>query len=260
MGSERFYDEERPERTVDVDGFWIDTTPVTNEQFAAFVADTGYVTVAERTPPPGSAVFTPTRGPVPFDDERQWWQFVEGTSWRRPNGPGSSVLGRERHPVVHVACEDAEAYAAWSGGSLPDEAEWELAARGGLDGADYAWGDDPSPSGRANTWRGAFPWLSRGEFGTSAVASFPPNGFGLFDMIGNVWEWTSSRDSGSHEGPQPPCCAPKAAHGTSRGVVKGGSFLCSAEYCLRYRPAARQLLDVDSSTSNVGFRCVHRAG
>lgn len=258
MGSDRFYDEERPERTVTVPGFWIDAGPVTNDQFAAFVAATGYATEAERTPPPGSAVFTPPPGPVPLDDERQWWQFVEGATWSRPQGPGSSVLGRERHPVVHVTAGDAEAYAAWAGGSLPDEAEWELAARGGIDGADYAWGDDPSPAGRANTWLGAFPWLSRDRYGTSAVGAFPPNGFGLFDMIGNVWEWTRSREADSFVEPQRSCCAPTTTGSPLRGVIKGGSFLCSPEYCLRYRPAARQLLDLDSSTSNVGFRCVRR--
>ena len=258
MGSEGFYAEERPIRHVRVEGFWIDPFPVTNGDFAAFVAATGYVTTAERMPPPGSAVFTPTSGPVPLDDERYWWRFVEGASWHSPTGPGSSIDGLERHPVVHVASEDAEAYAVWSGGALPDEAEWELAARGGLDGADYAWGDDPSPDGRANTWHGCFPWLSRGETGTSAVGSFAPNGYGLHDMIGNVWEWTSSR--GSDPPAERACCAPKRVAATARRVVKGGSFLCSPDYCARYRPAARQLLDVDSSTSNVGFRCVRRPG
>ncbi|MHB8643874.1 MAG: formylglycine-generating enzyme family protein [Gaiellaceae bacterium] len=271
MGSDRFYAEERPLREADVDGFWIETTPVTNRQFAAFVANTGHVTGAERTPRAedypgaasdslvaGSAVFVPTTGPVPLDDERRWWRYVEGACWRQPEGPGSTVEGREDHPAVHVALVDAEAYAAWTGRSLPTEAEWEVAARGGLDGADFAWGDDPSPAGRANTWQGDFPWRSAGRpAGTSAVGSFPPNGLELYDATGNVWEWTASRHEKRASAGS--CCTPpQLARQTPRHVIKGGSFLCSAEYCLRYRPAARQALDVDSSTSHLGFRCVVR--
>ncbi len=271
MGSDRFYAEERPLRRVEIDGFWIETTPVTNSQFAAFVAATAHMTLAEQAPStedypdvtpeslvPGSAVFVPTAGPVPLDDERRWWRYVEGACWQTPEGPGSTLEGREGHPVVHVALADAQSYAAWAGRSLATEAEWEAAARGGLEGAEFAWGDDASPAGRANTWHGAFPWRSTNSpAGTSAVRSFPPNCIGLYDAIGNVWEWTKSRyDEHPSTGS---CCAPaRPPSRTPRHVIKGGSFLCSAEYCLRYRPAARQGLDLDSSTSHLGFRCVVR--
>jgi formylglycine-generating enzyme required for sulfatase activity len=274
MGSDAFYPEERPVRRVSVAGFFIDSTPVTNEAFARFAAETGYVTLAERAPAaadfpdapvdalvPGSAVFTAPPGPVPLDDERRWWTYVEGASWRHPEGSDSSWSGRERHPVVHVAYEDAVAYAGWAGRSLPTEEEWELAARGGIDGATYAWGDTLEPDGRfmANTWRGEFPWRNTaadGYAGTSPVGSFPANGYGLHDMIGNVWEWTTG---GASHGAVRACCAPpRAERRTERRVIKGGSFLCSPEFCARYRPAARQLLEIDSTAAHVGFRCVVR--
>lgn len=272
MGSDHFYAEERPVRSVSVSGFWIEVSPVTNRQFAAFVADTGHTSVAERTPHAedypdastdalvaGSAVFIPTTGPVPLHDELQWWHYVEGACWRHPEGCESTLDDRDDHPVVHVALEDATAYAAWAGLALPTEAEWEVAARGGVDGAEFAWGDDPSPAGRANTWRGEFPWQSRGgRPGTTAVGSFPANGLGLYDMIGNVWEWTATRYREESTAPNS-CCTPNRTPGrTARHVIKGGSFLCSPEYCLRYRPAARQGLEIDSSTAHLGFRCVAR--
>jgi formylglycine-generating enzyme required for sulfatase activity len=279
MGSEDFYPEERPVRTVEVDGFWIDRHPVTAAEFRLFVRETGYVTVAERPLDParfagadpvdlvpGSLVFRKTAGPVDLDDFRAWWAYVPGAHWRRPGGPGTSVNGRDRHPVVHVAYEDAEAFAAWSGKELPTEAEWEYAARGGLDSAIFAWGDDHFPAGRpmANTWQGEFPWENLkldGYEGTSPVASFPPNGYGLYDMCGNVWEWT--RDAFADTGPAPvpsPCCAPAESFGEDipRKVIKGGSHLCAPNYCLRYRPAARQAEGIDTSTSHIGFRCIRR--
>ena len=219
MGSEDFYPEERPVRTVTVDGLWIDEHPVTNLEFGRFVKATGYVTVAERPPDPaafpgadpdvlvpGSLVFQRSDGPVDLRDFRNWWAYVPGAHWRRPEGPGSNLGGRERHPVVHVAHADAEAYAAWAGKALPTEAEWERAARGGLDGAVFAWGDEFAPGGRmmANTWQGEFPWqnlLADGYDGTSPVGSFRPNGYGLLDMTGNVWEWTCDDFTPDHATP-----------------------------------------------------------
>jgi sulfatase modifying factor 1 len=289
MGSEGFYPEERPLRRVAVDGFWMDAHPVTVVSFRRFVRETGYVTVAERPldpehypdvdlelAVPGSLVFRPSTGPVDLGDVRNWWEYVPGAFWKRPGGPGTTVNGRDRHPVVHVAYEDAEAYAAWAGKELPSEAEWELAARGGLEGAVFAWGDEHFPGGRAlaNTWQGEFPWQNLkldGFVGTSPVGSFPPNGYGLFDMTGNVWEWTtdwySTPDAAESE---QPCCAPRnprvvspeASYGPGetipRRVIKGGSHLCAPNYCLRYRPAARQAEAIDTSTSHLGFRCVVR--
>ncbi len=293
MGSDEFYPEERPVHLVSVDGFWIDQHPVTVAQFAAFVDATGYVTTAERPLDPaaypdadpellvpGSLVFTPTAGPVPLDDYRQWWRYVPGASWRHPEGPGSTIDGRERHPITQVAYEDAAAYASWAGRQLPTEAEWELAARGGLDGKRYAWGDEFAPEGRllANTWQGQFPWhntLEDGFAGTSPVGSYPANGYGLYDMAGNVWEWTDDFYAPRHpDAVDHPCCAPHNPRTTSpaasfdvgnpgadipRRVTKGGSHLCAPSYCLRYRPAARQGEAVDTSTSHIGFRCVVRA-
>lgn len=261
VGSDAHYAEERPARVVDVGAFRIDVTPVTNGAFAAFVAATGYVTVAERAAPAGSAVFVMTAGPVDLRDPSHWWRFGPGTSWREPSGPGSSIVGREEHPVVHVALADAVAFAAWRGARLPTEAEWEAAARGGLVDATYAWGEELMPGGQllANVWTGAFPWyFARGTPGTTAVGTFPPNGHGLVDMIGNVWEWTTSPFAVATES----ACAcavgaPAGVGGAPPGLValKGGSFLCAAEYCARYRPAARLGLTPDSTAMHVGFRC-----
>ena len=291
MGSDAFYPEEAPVHRVRVSGFAIDPCPVTNEQFAAFVRATGYVTVAERPLDPadfpgapaenlqaGSMVFTPTPGPVDLRHLSQWWTWTPGACWSAPEGPGSSVRRRPDHPVVHVAHDDAAAYAAWVGASLPTEAEWEYAARGGLEGAAYTWGDEPRPDGRimANTWDGPdFPWRSTRESGwtrTSPVGAFPANGFGLFDMAGNVWEWTSDWYMARHfAAADKPCCAPHDPRGgTERGsmdpiqpqfrigrkVVKGGSYLCADSYCRRYRPAARRPQMIDTGMSHVGFRCV----
>ena len=277
MGSDSWYPEERPIRQVTVDGFLIDRHPVTNQEFAEFVADTGYVTLAELPPDPaaypdaapdllvpGSSVFWSPPGPVDLRDLRNWWAYVPGASWRHPEGPGSTVDGRHAHPVVHVAYEDAAAYAAWAGKQLPTEAEWEFAARGGLAGADYAWGDVLHPDGRrmANIWDGAFPWKRAAtDFErTSPVGSFPANGYGLHDMIGNVWEWTASPPVQIPERKSSSCCSapPPTVEVGSVRVVKGGSWLCSLDYCRRYRPAARQAQPVDSSTSHIGFRCVIR--
>jgi formylglycine-generating enzyme len=277
MGSEDFYPEERPVRRVEVDGFWIDRHPVTVAEFRRFVKASGYVTVAERPLDPadypdadpdmlvpGSLVFRPSRGPVDLRDFRNWWAYVPGTTWQRPEGPASNTYTRARHPVTHVAYEDAQAYAAWAGKELPTEAEWEYAARGGLVGARFAWGDELAPGGRimANTWQGEFPWqnlLADGYAGTSPVGAFPPNGHGLHDMTGNVWEWTCDR-FGDGTVSESPCCGPDpGAERIPRRVIKGGSHLCAPNYCLRYRPAARQFEAVDTSTSHIGFRCVSRA-
>jgi formylglycine-generating enzyme required for sulfatase activity len=283
MGSDAHYPEERPARRVYVDAFSIDVTTVTNSQFADFVRSTGYVTVAERpldpadfpgapaeNLQPGSMVFTGTRGPVDLRHLSQWWAWVPGASWRRPFGPGSSTDRRMNHPVVHVAYEDAVAYADWAGRRLPTEAEWELAARGGLDGARYTWGDRAERPGEklANYWHGDFPWRAASGYGSTApVASFPANGFGLFDMAGNVWEWTA--DWYTQPEPADHCCAPSNPTGGTaeasvdpgqpfavpRKVVKGGSFLCADSYCMRYRPAARRPQMIDTGMSHVGFRC-----
>ncbi len=293
MGSDEFYPEEAPVHRVRVGAFTIDVDPVTNAQFAAFVRATGYLTVAERPLDPadypgapvanllaGSMVFTPTSGPVDLRHLSQWWTWTPGASWRAPEGPGSSVKRRSDHPVVHVAHEDAATYAAWSGAALPTEAEWEYAARGGLEGARFTWGDDSRQDGAimANTWDGPdFPWRSTRESGwtrTSPVGSFPANGFGLHDMAGNVWEWTDDWWSSRHpDDAGSPCCAPQNPRGgdreasydpaqpqfrVGRKVIKGGSHLCADSYCLRYRPAARRPLMIDTGMSHVGFRCVRR--
>ena len=278
MGSADFYPEERPVREVSVGRFWIDRHPVTVAEFRRFVKDTSHVTWAEQPPDaadypdadpellvPGSLVFRRTAGPVDLRDYSNWWTWMPGADWRHPEGPGSNVGGRERHPVTHVAHADATAYAEWAGKSLPNEAEWEYAARGGLDGAIFTWGDEFAPKGRmmANTWQGEFPWqnllLDRFE-ATSPVGTYPPNGYGLYDMAGNVWEWTDdwfttqTAETGS-------CCAPQlplADERFPRKVIKGGSHLCAPNYCLRYRPAARQGEAVDTSTGHIGFRCLVR--
>jgi formylglycine-generating enzyme len=292
MGSDRHYPEEAPTHRVRVDGFWIDRTPVTNRQFRKFVDATNYVTFAEIAPraedypgalphmlQAGSLVFAPPTGPVNLQDWTQWWQFKFGANWRRPYGPRSSISGLDDHPVVHIAWCDAEAYARWAGKAMPTEAEWEFAARGGLDGAEYAWGDEFTPAGKqmANTWQGAFPHQNLKQDGferTSPVRSFPPNGYGIFDMIGNVWEWTADFWSTRHTADAPKaCCVPHNPRGGAeaqsydpcqpeihipRRVLKGGSHLCAPNYCRRYRPAARHAESVDTSTSHIGFRCVVR--
>ena len=283
MGSDRFYPEEGPPHPVTVDAFRIDRRPVTVARFREFVAQTGYVTVAEQAPDPadypgadqsllvpGSLVFRPTSGPVDTRDVRNWWHWVPGASWTAPAGPGSNVAGRHRHPVTQVAYADAAAYAEWAGKDLPTEAEWEYAARGGLAGTDYAWGEEFMPGGRvmANTWHGRFPYENlrpHGWTGTSPVGSFAADGFGLFDVCGNVWEWTSDFHA-THPDATHACCAPHNPRVTApagdeaipRRVIKGGSHLCAPNYCLRYRPAARQGETVDTSTSHIGFRCVQR--
>ena len=304
MGAADFYVEERPVLAVWVDGFWMDPAPVTNSDFARFVEATGYVTVAERDLvaedypgldeadlAAGSLVFTQTRSPVNLGNPGNWWRFVRGANWR--NGAAHAD-----HPVVHVAYEDASAYADWRGKSLPTEAEWEYAARGGLDGATYPWGNDFHPDGKsmANTWEGDFPWRNTARDGytrTSPVKTYPPNGYGLFDMVGNVWEWTQdwwgTRGYASQEATNMPCCGSvnqgasghdigrtvKNPRGGPEGdsfdpsqpeiriprkVLKGGSHLCAPSYCLRYRPAARIPQMIDTATSHIGFRCVVRGG
>ena len=294
MGSERFYPEEAPVRTVRVDPFWIDEAPVTNAQFARFVEATGYITVAEVAPDPrdypgllpemaqaGSLVFEKTRGPVDTSDVSQWWTFRFGADWRHPLGAESTLDALADHPVVHVAYADALAYAAWAGKALPTEAEWEYAARGGLD-AEYAWGDELAPGGAmlANYWQGLFPFANQmldGWERTSPVRTYPANGFGLYDMIGNVWEWTSDwyalppRNTGKAAKRGGCCDVPANPRGgreresydarerIGRKVLKGGSHLCAENYCQRYRPAARHPQPVDSSTTHIGFRCVVRS-
>ncbi|MEP9369808.1 formylglycine-generating enzyme family protein [Xanthobacter sp. VNH20] len=289
MGSDRHYPEEAPAHRVEVDGFFMDRTPVTNRAFAEFVAATGYSTLAEQAPRaqdypgadprllvPGSLVFTVPEGPVEEADWMAWWRFTPGADWRHPQGPGSDLSGREDHPVVHVCHGDALAFARWCGKDLPSEAEWEFAARGGLDGADFAWGDVLAPGGvhRANTWQGAFPYENLAEdgyTGTSPVFAFPPNGYGLLDMIGNVWEWTDDWYAPHRPAAAKACCLPRNPRGgrredsldpatpaAPRKVLKGGSHLCAPSYCRRYRPAARQPQTLDTASVHIGFRCVRR--
>jgi len=279
LGSLDFYPEERPLRQVTVPDLWVDEHPVTNAQFRRFVKDTGHVTVAERSPEPadfpgadpvdlvpGSQVFVGTPGPVPLDDWTRWWAWVPGADWRHPAGPGSTLHGRDLHPVVHVGYEDASAYATWAGKSLPTEAQWEHAARGGLDRATYPWGDEFIPGGRlmANTWQGRFPYenlAAPGADRTTPVKRFPPNGYGLYDVAGNVWEWTATAwGSASETAGRPACCTPGRLGEADRFVMKGGSHLCAPSYCHRYRPAARQGQAVRSTTGHLGFRCVRPAG
>ena len=293
MGSDAHYPEEAPVHRVRVDEFGIDRFEVTNADYGSFIDATGYLTVAERPLAPedypgapaenlvpGSLVFTPTNGPVDLRHLSQWWIWTPGASWRHPEGPDSTTEDRADHPVVHVAHEDAAAYAAWTGAELPTEAEWEYAARGGLEGTEFTWGDESTPGGRilANRWDGPdFPWRSTGQSGftgTAPVGSFPPNGFGLHDMAGNVWEWTEDWYTSAHTtDAAKACCVPENPRGgdpdasydpaqpqfrVPRKVIKGGSFLCADTYCLRYRPAARRPQMIDTGMSHLGFRCLRR--
>lgn len=290
MGSDNHYPDEAPVRMAEVGDFWIDIYPVTNREFADFVTATGYRTLAEIAPSPkdfpgmppelahpGSAVFVPPAGPAPASNSGAWWSFVLGANWRHPAGPASCWRDIPDHPVVQIAYGDAAAFAEWAGKAIPTEAEWELAARGGKDGATYAWGEELAPDGQmlANYWQGEFPWENLEVDGferTSPVGSFLPNEFGLYDMIGNVWEWTADWYSTSPAAPSKGCCAPpewrRARKAESlepdvrgsagRRVLKGGSHLCAPNYCQRYRPAARFPQPVDSPTSHIGFRCVTR--
>lgn len=292
MGSNHHYPEEAPVHHASVEGFWMDAHQVTNAQFRAFVDATGYITCAEQAPraedypgadpamlEPGSVVFAPPASRVRLDNHFQWWQWLPGASWRHPEGPESTIKGREQYPVVHLAWADVEAYAAWAGKELPTEAEWEFACRGGMDGLDYAWGDELAPDGRmlANYWQGQFPWQNLATDGferTAPVGAFPPNGFDLFDMIGNVWEWTSDWYADRHVATHS-CCSPAGRNpggGDAAGsidpnapglpiprkVIKGGSFACASNYCQRYRPAARQGHPIDTGTNHIGFRCIRR--
>jgi formylglycine-generating enzyme len=284
-GSDRFYAEESPRRHGLTDGFWMDTVPVTNDQFAAFVRSTGYITGAEQQPDaalypgavpellvPGALVFEPPDHQPRPEEGLSWWRYVPGACWRHPLGPGSSVDTLGGHPVVQVSYADAAAFASWCGKVLPTEAQWEHAARGPGQSGEYAWGDELAPGGRimANYWQGRFPWrntLEDGYLRTSPVGIFPPNDYGLFDMIGNIWEWTVDWYAAS-----PPagdaCCAqperlrrlasadPGDPAGIPRKVLKGGSHLCAADYCARYRPAARIPEAIDTASCHVGFRCV----
>nr|WP_120493135.1 formylglycine-generating enzyme family protein [Microbacterium phyllosphaerae] len=282
MGSEEFYPEEGPVHEREVAAFELDEHPVTNEAYASFVRDTGYVTVAERAMDPadypgvhpddlvpGAMVFTATSGPVDLRDWRQWWRWEPGSHWRHPFGLDSSIDARMDHPVVHIAYPDAAAYAAWAGKRLATEAEWEWAARGGLVGARYAWGDDVRPDGvvMADTWQGDFPFLNTGAagwVGTAQVGMFPANGYGLYDMIGNVWEWTDDYWTHRHTvpgavavdaGQRPSLLSAEPGSRIPRRVLKGGSHLCAPEYCLRYRPAARSAQAEDTAMTHIGFRC-----
>ncbi len=260
LGSASFYPEESPVRSIQVGNFFLDVAPVTNADFARFVADTGYVTVSEKPPDPElypnlvpeeqcpeSAVFIPPPPTVDRSQPLSWWALVEGADWRHPQGPSTQIDALQDHPVVHVAYDDALAYAAWAGKRLPTADEWEVAARGGLVGQDYAWGSEMRPGGRwlANVWQGPFPWRneqSDGWFWTSPVGSFPANGYGLVDMCGNVWEWTST-------------LFPVPRGEQERRIIKGGSFLCAENYCHRFRPAALMGQTTDTATCHMGFRC-----
>ncbi len=297
MGSERFYPEEAPLRRVALDGFWMDAAPVTNREYAAFVEATGYITVAQVAPDPkdypgmapemaraGSLVFHKTPGPVDTSNPAHWWRFEFGADWFHPLGPDSDVdtLSLWDHPVVHVAYADALAYAEWAGKDLPTEAEFEYAAQGGVEGQDYAWGNELAPGGAmlANYWQGLFPFANQmldGWERTSPVGSYPANGYGLVDMIGNTWEWTrdwwSDKPEVAKAKSGQSCCTLSNPRGArlkdsfdpsqphvkiGRKVLKGGSHLCAANYCQRYRPAARHPEMIDTATSHIGFRCVLR--
>lgn len=291
MGSDDHYPEEKPAHKASVGAFWMDRHTVTNRDFARFVAETGYVTMAEKPADPAdypgadptmlapsSVVFVPPPGRVDLRNYYNWWNYVQGADWRHPRGASTSIDGLDDHPVVHVAFEDAEAYAAWAGKALPTEAEWEFAARGSLEGAEFCWGDELNPEGRwmANTWQGEFPWQNLDEDGhhwTAPVGAFPANGYGLHEMAGNVWEWTTDWYQEHSQIPQHACCTLENPRGGAREnshdprnpqvriprrVMKGGSHLCAPNYCRRYRPAARMPQPVDTSTSHLGFRCIVR--
>lgn len=290
MGSDRHYPEEAPAHRVRVDGFWIDASTVTNRAFERFVTETGHVTLAEKPADPAnypgalpdmlspsSTMFRKPDGPIDMGNHYNWWVYVRGANWRHPRGPASNIRKLADHPVVHIAYEDAQAYCAWAGKQLPTEAEWEFAARGGLDGADYVWGDELTPDGlhMANTWQGEFPYRNTQDDGyeyTSPVGAFAPNGYGLFDMAGNVWQWTEDWYQ-EHGRIDSPCCTAANPRGAMREasydprqpdvriprkVTKGGSHLCAVNYCRRYRPAARMAQPVDTSISHLGFRCIVR--
>jgi sulfatase modifying factor 1 len=268
MGSDRFYPEEGPAHEVAVAGFWIDAHPVTNAAFTRFVAETGYVTLAEQPPDPpelllpGGLVFHAPRGQIDLHDVSSWWRYVAGANWRHPDGPETTIVGGESDPVVQIAWQDATAFAAWAGKRLANEAEWEFAARGGLAGATYCWGEDPTPNGRwmANSWQGEFPRVNTaldGFAGRSPVGAFPANGYGVYDMAGNVWELTATEYTARHIEQPVPCCQGRSGDAAiPLKVIKGGSYLCAPNYCVRYRPAARQPQSVDTATCHIGFRCV----
>jgi formylglycine-generating enzyme len=290
MGSNEHYSEESPVHIVTVGGFWMEQFTVTNEQFSRFIEETGYLTLCQRPPNkddypgalpellvPASVVFQATAQPVDLRNHFNWWKYIPGADWRHPRGPESSLEGLEKHPVVHVAYEDVEAYAKWAGKELPTESEWEFAARGGIEGAEFVWGDEFTPDGKqmANTWQGEFPHenlLEDGYEWTAPVGSFPPNGYGLFEMAGNVWEWTTDWYQ-EHSRIVNTCCGKVNPRGGDkeqsydpcvpevkipRKVMKGGSYLCAPNYCRRYRPAARMAQPVDTSTCHLGFRCIVR--
>lgn len=288
MGSARHYGEEKPVVPIEVNGFWMDETAVTNRQFAEFVEATGYVTVAEKAPDPamypgadpallvpGSITFSMPPGPVDMSNPMLWWAWTPGACWRHPWGPDSNLRGRDEHPVTQVCFQDADAFANWAGKALPTEAQWERAARGGIEEAEFAWGDELAPGGQEqmNRWTGEFPWDFRPRSDgprrpdTVPVRSFEANGFGLFEMTANAWEWTSTWFEEGHGEPQKSCCVPKdplgptvdasrdPATGIPRKVLKGGSFLCAENYCSRYRPASRIPETVESATCHISFRC-----
>ena len=292
MGSDKHYHEEAPMHMVKVDGFFMDIHTVSNREFRKFIDETNYITYAERPLDPekypgalpemlvpGSLVFQKAKQPVDLRNFANWWDYIPHANWKQPYGPGSTIEGKDDFPVTQVAWEDAEAYANWAGKEIPTEAEWEFAARGGLDKKEFAWGDDVTPEGKfmANYWQGEFPWqnlMLDGHEGLAPVGFYPANGYGLFDMTGNVWEWTSDWYRDKHpDNPQKACCIPQNPRGgfmensfdprqpdikIPRKVLKGGSHLCAINYCFRYRPAARIPQMIDSAACHLGFRCVKR--